>query len=185
MADELTLDESYFAWLLSFLWNSDIPKKNYSVLYQLYKTEFIYSNIMDGNRAADGVDLRYRFADETRRSQVVIACELDIRPCSVLEMMLALAIRCETHIMSDDTYGDRTGVWFGIMLDSLGLSYITNDQYSKNRVTDIIFRFMNRQYEADGKGGLFWIPGTEHDMRQAEIWYQLNWYLDYYISKEK
>ena len=36
-------------------------------------------------------------------------------------MMIALAIRCEEHIMDDPDAGDRTGQWFWSMLVSLGL----------------------------------------------------------------
>ena len=37
---------------------------------------------------------------------------------------------------------------------------------------------MNREYEPNGKGGLFTIRGCEEDLTEVEIWYQLNWYLN-------
>ena len=43
---------------------------------------------------------------------------------------------------------------------------------------DVIRRFLNRDYERDGKGGLFTIEHCRYDMRDIEIWYQANWYLD-------
>ena len=37
---------------------------------------------------------------------------------------------------------------------------------------------LNRDYGRDGKGGLFTIEHCRYDMRDIEIWYQANWYLD-------
>ena len=45
-------------------------------------------------------------------------------------------------------------------------------------VADILDRFMRREYLPSGLGGLFTISDTKHDMRDAEIWYQLMWYLN-------
>ena len=42
----------------------------------------------------------------------MISAYLDNKTCSVLEMMIALAIRCEEHIMDDPDVGNRTGQWF-------------------------------------------------------------------------
>ena len=44
-------------------------------------------------------------------------------------------------------------------------------------VDDVIARFLNREYEPDGKGGLFTIKNCNHDLRTVEIWRQLSWYL--------
>ena len=38
--------------------------------------------------------------------------------------------------------------------------------------------FLNRQYEADGRGGLFIVRNSRFDLRTVEIWYQAMWYLD-------
>lgn len=53
----------------------------------------------------------------------MIASYLDNRPCSVLEMIIALAIRLEEHIMDDPDIGNRTGQWFWDMIVSLGLGF--------------------------------------------------------------
>ena len=37
--------------------------------------------------------------------------------------------------------------------------------------------FINRQYEANGEGGLFPLKGVCEDQREVEIWYQMNAYL--------
>ena len=45
-------------------------------------------------------------------------------------------------------------------------------------VNDVITRFLEREYDSDGKGGLFTIRGWKRDARTAEIWHQLMAYLN-------
>jgi hypothetical protein len=101
-------------------------------------------------------------------------------PCSVLEMMVALAIRCEEHIMEDLELGDRTEKWFWIMIDSSGLNALTDMTFNSYEADIILQRILNREYGPCGEGGLFLIPNCGFDLRNVEIWYQLCWYLNYY-----
>jgi hypothetical protein len=133
---------------------------------------------MDGNRAEDGMDLRYRFGDENSYDQALIATYLDDRPCSVLEMLIALAIRCEEQIMDDPDIGDRTGLWFGNMIYNLNLHTMHNSDFDREYVDEVIDIFLNRKYERDGRGGLFTVKNAPRDLRDVEIWYQLCWYLN-------
>ena len=93
-------------------------------------------------------------------------------------MMIALSIRCEETIMDDPKIGDRTGQWFWGMISNLGLSSMIDKRFDEEYVWYNIERFLNRDYEADGKGGLFTIKNTNRDLRKVEIWIQLCWYLD-------
>ena len=43
---------------------------------------------------------------------------------------------------------------------------------------------MNREYDSDGKGGLFTVKQSKYDMRTVEIWWQMNWYLDSILEQE-
>jgi hypothetical protein len=106
-----------------------------------------------------------------------IICSLD-GPCSVLEMMIALAVRCEEHIMDDPNIGNRTGQWFWGMIVNLGLGAVTDERYDARLVDERIGRFLNRDYEPNGRGGLFTVRNCKYDLRDVEIWYQLCWYLD-------
>jgi hypothetical protein len=103
---------------------------------------------------------------------------LNIGPCSILEMMVALAIRCEEEIMYDPDIGDRTAQWFWCMIANLGLGGITDDVYDRAYVDDILIRLLYREYEPDGRGGLFRIRNCEYDLREVEIWCQMLWYLN-------
>ena len=133
---------------------------------------------MDGNRAEDGVDLRYRFGYEYGFDNSAVADCLDDKDCSVLELMVALAIRCEEHIMDNPDIGDRTGKWFLDMIVNLGLEKMTDDHFDKRYVERILHRVLNREYGRNGDGGLFTVHHSRIDMRSVEIWYQAMWYLD-------
>lgn len=151
------------------------------LLRYLFDREFIYILPMDGNRYEDGINLRYRFGDEQGIEQYIIANCIDIRPCSVLEMMIALAIRCEEHIMDDPDYGNRTGQWFWNMINNLGLGHMNDKRFDYNAAKNIIDIFLNRQYTRDGEGGLFVIHNSQRDLRNVDIWYQMMWYLNKFV----
>jgi hypothetical protein len=138
---------------------------------------------MDDNRAFDGMDLRYRFACKTGYSQAMVAHYLDDRQCSVLEMMVALVNRCEEEIMDDPDLGDRKKEWFLSMIKSLGLKQMTDSRFNPGYVDRVITRFLNRDYAPNGEGGLFTVNDSRCDMRRAEIWHQMNWYLDEILRK--
>lgn len=145
------------------------------LLMHLHDKEFIFLIPKDENRADDGIDLRRRFA---LFSDYTGACRYLTGPCSILEMMVALAIRCEETIMDEPLYGDRTKQWFWGMIANLGLSAMTDDRFDRRKVDDVLERFLYREYDSDGSGGLFRIKNCDRDLRRIEIWYQLCWYLD-------
>ena len=80
--------------------------------------------------------------------------------------------------MDDPGVGDRTGQWFWGMIVNLGLGSMTDGRYDRRFVEGVLNRFLNREYEPDGRGGLFRIKHCNRDLRTVEIWYQLCWYLD-------
>jgi hypothetical protein len=142
----------------------------------LHDVEFTYSIPKDANRAEDGIDLRYRFTYDYAGVEDA-ECYI-FGPCSVLEMMVALAVRCEETIMDDPGYGDRTSQWFWRMINNLGLGSMTDRRFDKYYVEDVVSDFLNRRYSPDGRGGLFTIRGCDSDLRRVELWIQLLWYLN-------
>ena len=136
---------------------------------------------MDSNRAEDGINLRYRFGYENGYEDFMISACLDDKSCSVLEMLVALAIRCEEHIMEDSDIGDRTGEWFWIMIENLGLRSMNDARFDRAYVDETIDIFLNREYKRNGEGGLF-IVDAQRDLRHVEIWYQMCLYLEKYLD---
>ena len=175
LADQIR--NEYFDWMINLVNANRGPKEiSYiKLLEYLHNTEFTYLILRDRNRAEDGVDLRYRFGLIRKHPEYP---EYLSGPSSVLEMMIALAIRCEECIMDDPAYGNRTSHWFWGMIVSLGLGGMTDAIFDRDYVEECLTRFLNREYERNGKGGLFTVKGTRRDMRKMEIWYQLNAYLN-------
>ncbi|WP_407450054.1 hypothetical protein [Fibrobacter sp.] len=80
--------------------------------------------------------------------------------------------------MDDTRYGNRLTEWFWRMVTSLGLNGMADIRFDRDQAEDVIRRFLNREYDPDGRGGLFWIKNYDRDLRTVEIWWQLCWYLD-------
>ncbi len=179
------LNSEYFAWMSQLVCAGRYFRglSYQRLLYCLNHIDFQYSHPMDGNRAEDGIDLRYRFGYEKKYEDSMIAAYLDNRPCSVLEMLIALAFRCEEHIMRDSDAGDRMGQWFWSMIKNLGLDNMDDSRFDTVYTKDVISRFMDREYKRNGEGGLFTVKHCRGDMRSAEIWYQMNWYLDSILAE--
>ncbi len=175
MTYEDRVNNEYFEWLCELI---DISRFAKSVSYRkllihLHNIEFTWFIPHDDNRADDGIQLRRKYG--LYREDVTLSRYIT-GPCSVLEMMVALAFRCEGY-MDDTQMGNRTGQWFWGMIHNLGLSPMIDSKFDIDYVDDIIARFLNREYEPDGKGGLFTVKHCTQDMRTVEIWCQLNWYL--------
>ena len=164
--------DDYFNWLCGL-----VCEKRFGVvvsferlLWYLHNIEFRYIIPLDRNRAENGISLRYRFAGDD--------CVYLDGPCSVLEMMVALAVHCEEDIMDDPAIGDRTGQWFWGMIANLGLGSMNDRNFDRRYVDDVIERFLDREYEPDGRGGLFRIRNCDRDLRKVEIQHQMYWYLN-------
>ena len=174
------LNNEYFDWMYRLVCSERRYSKGRSyrkLLSYLHHVEFTYTIPMDGNRAEDGVDLRYRFGYENSYDERMIASYVDDRPCSVLEMMIALAFRCEEHIMDDPDIGNRTGKWFWGMIDNMGLGDMSDSRFDECAADDAVTRLLDRDYDRDGAGGLFTVENCRHDLRTVDIWYQMSWYL--------
>lgn len=187
--DRKELTNEYFEWLygLAYPYDTSISEeyRKTELLRYLYETPFYSSIAMDDNRISDGISLRYEFGYQKGYDDETVLIYLDNRECSVLEVMIGLAIRCETQLMSDIEYGDRTTQWFRKMIASLGFNRMNNRQFNKKYVSEVLERFLEHQYEPDGRGGLFALTNPTRDMRTVEIWSQLCEYLNEYTQNEQ
>ena len=174
------INNEYFMWLYNWMcdgrYSEGVSYKK--LLMFLHNVEFRYSIPNDGNRAEDGIDLRYRFSLVSSLNDTDTIIGVLDGPCSVLEMMIALANRCEEDCMDDPVIENRTTQWFWNMIVNLGLGAMTDDKFDRRYVRATVEKFLDRDYEPNGKGGLFTVRGSDCDLRTVEIWYQLCWYLD-------
>ena len=174
------LAEQYYDWLYKIVCGEWEPRNLsfHRLLMFLYNHDYTPACEMDISRVTDGLNLRYRFATEKNIPYVKIDSEFQGQACSMLEMMVALAIRIEEHIMEDSSAGNRVGQWFWNMVVSLGLAAMDDQRFNEERANFIIDRFMARGYQPNGAGGLFTLSYPTEDMRRIDIWYQLMAYLN-------
>ena len=171
--------KDYFHWLVSLL-GDDYLRDNYQrLLWKLFSTEFTWTVPYDENRAKDGLYLRHIFSQE-----LDVDFDMDCA-CTVLEMMLALARRCEDQLTYDPRLGDRTSYWFWAMLENSGLDICDDFGYIEGSVQRILCVVLERRYGCKGEGGLFYARKTTHDFRDIDLWWQLNLWLNEHIMCEK
>lgn len=178
-------NSGYFKWLCNIVGNYE---EYLFLLQKLFNKEFYWTIDMDENRAGDGLALRDRYIREENLLgwdvEIVNGERIDISglgPCSVLEMLIALAIRCEKDIMNDPKEGDRTGFWFWKMIENLGFLDYKNkciDEKIDRKIDEKLLYFLDRKFEKSGKNGLFPLKKWDKDQRKVEIWYQLMAWLD-------
>lgn len=170
----MTVDDRYFNWLVNIISSEELMETNSKLLSTLHHVEFKCED-MDMNMREHGIELRKEFAmwlDLSNRAYSYLMT----RPCSVLEMLVALSKKME-DIMHNTTYGDRTWLWFWGMISNLQLKNCIDYRYNEREVLDKLIIFMSRNYEKDGFGGLFCVENAEYDMTKLSIWQQMNYFL--------
>jgi len=165
--------DPYFDWLCMTTNNC-----NYIRLAQaLHSMEFRAKLITDGNRAMDGISLRVEFMQRYGE----LGSSTNRGRCTMLELLVAIAKK-----MSFQMYGNvaehRTAYYFWVLIKNLRLDKLTDDNWDRLNgdffVDDAVCRVINRQYDANGKGGLFPLRHSTEDQRNVEIWYQMHAWLN-------
>ena len=87
-----SLAEQYYDWLYKSVCGEWEPRNLsfHRLLMFLYNRNYVPACEMDISRAADGTNLRYRFATENDISYARIDSAFTGIPCSMLEMMVGL-----------------------------------------------------------------------------------------------
>ena len=173
------MNTAYYRWLVGLVCDRYHAKYYSKLLKDLYERDFYWSIELDEDRAIDGISLRDRFLDESR-SKTIPPMDED---CSVLEMMAALAIRCEREVHGTNSDYDGTSDWFWGMIVSLGLDRNDDGDYDPDLTDAVLETFLERRYKRNGKGGLFTCLsldsgyGKHIDMANETIWKQMNLYI--------
>ena len=167
---------NYYRWLLDMVHFREYGHYE-RVLRYLFSREFYWLDAvpMDRNRYDDGLALREDFTMERGYPRFFWRGYLPDY-CTVLEMMAALARSCEDRLMGDPTLGDRTHVWFWVMMNKLGLDNMTDEQFNEAHAERIVNKVLDRTFSQNGRGGLFGQLRRHGDMRDVEWWYQMNYY---------
>lgn len=168
--------DSYYEHLVRII-DPENEHGNYSkLLDRLFHARYFHKyGSNDKNRAVDGEDLRKKYDGYL---------PIDFKegfPCTVLETMVALAVRIEVDIMGEpgDDHPER---WFWAMVNNSGLRVLTNDQFDDDLFETTIFDILAHGFDEQGNGSFFPLkakPGR--DARQMELWQQANaWLIENY-----
>lgn len=169
---------SYYHWLLDTVANKT-SKKYQNLLADLYANEFEILIDRDSNRVIDGVNLRFQYADEYSYMDILDILEA---PCSILEMIVALALRFKNAVLNGYDYSASDIFWD--MIRNMGLDAYDDRNYDPDAVQDAIDILIDREYGYDGSGGgMFIIDDPRNDLRDTELWFQINWYYSPKIMK--
>lgn len=173
----MNVRQGYFQFLLNKV--HEEAGQNVGLCWLMYNTDFFHYPVIysDASRASDGTELRYEYAVYCGEGVNNVASdealgELYDMPCTVLEMLVALAIRIDRDITGDPGV-DGAYLWFQLMLSNLGL-YNNPDELSWG---PILKTFMLREYDFGGHGGLFPLSAPYRDQRTIGIWDQLSDYI--------
>ena len=180
------IETLYFDWLIDHICDEHDIFNYENLLWHLFYRDFVWIRPLDKNCAIYGCRLRDDFMDECSSARRIMSLNNPFmgRECSILELIVSLAIRMEDMVMSNDVFGDRTGYWFWLMIDNLGLGNMVNSQFDSIKVDNIIDNFLNRTYEKNGKGGLFVINDKNIDMRNCDIWQQSMGFLRKFVEND-
>ena len=167
--------DPYYDWLCIMIGlNKNRPGRNYcEMISALHRMEFEPRIAMDSNRGMDGLQLRVDFMNE----HGAWGSATNRGPCTFFEFLVALAKRMSFLMQGEGNHG-QTEYFFWKMIDNLGLTKVTDDKWNYINgeffVEDAVWRVNQRQYQADGTGGIFPLKHPARDQRGVEIWYQMN-----------
>lgn len=170
------MDELWDDYLQYLIWRGGLQRYvKYGRLFEImHDINFNCILERDDNRYDDGVELRdeYTIPDD----YYDFINEFMNRPCSVLEMLLGLAIRVDDEFIGDPAE-EHPEIFFMEMIKNLGLDRFKGDRYRDVDVVKIVLRWINREFEKDGRGSPFPIKYDCRDQRYLEIWDQMNVYI--------
>lgn len=173
-------DEKYFQWLMSFV-DIDAPlppsEKHTLLAQQLHETPYEWYIEMDSNRALDGVDMRYDFAE----SIDVDLRSVPLNGSSLLEVLVALALKA-AYLSDGLIYLDTPQKWMEEMLTNVGLYEYTDDSYDPKAVTKISRQIMVKTLRSKSNYIFPKSIFTDDELYNHELWYQLNYYIEYLYS---
>lgn len=161
--------EGYLRRLKSFILPAPNHKHYHFLINELYSKEFVPVIGKDENRVVDGLYLR---------NELGCKDSTDDKPCSILEMLIALSGRFDGNSGFDP---EEVYTNFWSMMNNIGLDQYDDLNYSESQVWSILYIFENRTYGFNGKGGIFPLKHPKNDQRNVELWDQMQeWLIENY-----
>jgi hypothetical protein len=163
-----TLDDHYLEWLYNVVGRQARNIDHWDLLHALNNYDFVMLVPNDDNRAKDGEELREEYVGDTRSRPSRTWMNTS---CTVLEMMIGVA----RHLTFE--LDGEVGQWFWLLVDNLDLTKFNDRRFNSEWVEQVLERLVWRQYNYDGRGGLFPLKQPHEDQRHVEIWFQMEAYM--------
>lgn len=166
--DRYRLKRKYLKYLMERV---EVPSMYAGLCETLLMVEFEPVIGNDSDRCVDGLDIRREFEGGDYSTELS-----DESPCSVLEMLVALAERT-ANLMYEGGEGESPGHYFWVFMRNLGLDKMkdTGDFRKKQRlIVEILEQFMDPEC-SDVE-----IVSIKHPPKRwtnLEIWKKVNWFL--------
>ena len=155
----------------------DITDMSYRMLLGvLDRVEFTDTRGIDSNRIHDAQELRADLIAEMAMDHTAVRPFPNV---SMLEVMISIADR-----LGQITGDEDTAFWFWEMVSNLALDGIDDNEFwsdpesYEDEILDRVDDVINIKYDRDGLGGLFLLREgvAPQDMRDTELWYQMQYY---------
>lgn len=138
--------------------------------------EFKDTRGIDSNRIHDAQELRADLIAEMALDHTAVRPFPNV---SMLEVMISIADR-----LGQITGDEDTAFWFWEMVSNLVLDGIDDNEFwsdpesYEDEILDRVDDVINIKYDRDGLGGLFLLREgvAPQDMRDTELWYQMQYY---------
>lgn len=150
----------YYLWLDSLVNDGNHER----LIRYLYDQPYRWQFTLDENRAAGGINLRRSYA----YNNGIDFTDVKVGPCSILEMLIALADRM-VDILTMDIRD-----WFWDILKNLGLDRFDDYSFDEGNINYILNVWLNREYGPSGNGSLFPLREYTGDVRNLDILSQMN-----------
>lgn len=173
-----SIHDAYHKWIFKEIIKDKIHDVyNYTSLIRILDSiTFVPYDPMDKNRITDAVELRYRFARTKDIPDEKIKSTIDEDDPSVFEVMVALALRMYESTTGGFPYPIKSNEIFWMMVENMRLENQTNDECDEQKIRAAVNRMMSHDIQANGNGGMFRISDESRNMRDAELWYQAQWW---------
>lgn len=155
----------------------DVTDLSYRMLLGVLDwVEFRDTRGIDGNRIQDAQEMRADLIAEMAMDHTAVRPFANV---SLLEVMIAIADRLGQIAGDEDT-----AFWFWEMISNLALDGIDDTEFwsdpesYEEEILDRADDVINVNYDRDGLGGLFLLREgvAPQDMRDTELWYQMQYY---------
>lgn len=147
------------------------------MLKLLHSIPFRYMIKMDRNRVANAVYYRNQWMSDHSVALDVPDNFIMDGSCSVLELLFTFALKIDREYTSED-FIDHPEIFFWEFIENLNFNRQSNSNFDEKYVRGVIDAFITRSYDADGRyGNIFIIDDPEYDLRELQLWDQMQIYL--------